>query len=48
MQAIHDADAAHHERDAGDAGQQCGHQVGGAVQHRAEFLLRADGEVVFI
>ena len=45
---VHDADAAHHERDARYAGQQRGHQVGGAVQHRAEFLLRADGEVVLV
>ena len=45
---VHNADAAHYERNAGYAGKQRGHQVGGGVQHGAEFLLAANGEVVVV
>ena len=39
MHDVDDADAAYHQRYAGDAGEKFGHQVGGGVQHRAELLL---------
>ena len=45
---VHNADAAHYERYAGDAGKQRGHQVGSGVQHGAELLLAADSEVVIV
>ena len=45
---VHNADAAHYERNAGYAGKQRGHQVGGGIQHGAEFLLAANGEVVVV
>ena len=45
---VHNADAAHYERYAGDAGKQRGHQVGSGVQHGAALLLAADSEVVIV
>ena len=45
---IHDADAAYYERYAGNAGEQCGHQVGGRIEHAAQFLLAPDGEIIVI
>ena len=45
---IHDTDTTYDERDACDAGQQGGHQVGRGVEHQAQLLLAADGEVVVL
>ena len=45
---VHDADAAYHQRYAGDAGEESSHQVGGGVQHRAELLLAAYGEIIVV
>ena len=45
---VHDADTAYYQRYACDTGEESGHQVGGGVQHRAELLLAAYGEIVVV
>ena len=43
---VHDADAAHQQRNAGNAGQQHREQVGGGAEHVADFFLRTDFEII--
>ena len=45
---VHNADAAHQQRDAGDAGQQHRHQVGGRTHHRTELFLRPYRKVFLV
>ena len=45
---VHDADAAHEQRNARHGRQQQGHHVGRRSEHRRKLLLGADREVVFV
>ena len=45
---VHDPDPADQQRYARDTGQQDGHQVGRRTQHRTQFFLRTDVEIVVV